>query len=65
MILSNEIIVKRRKYEKDRNHHRRTPTSRIRWQHRFLARYPRTGGTIQETRTRQAVTDKRNKSNKQ
>jgi hypothetical protein len=48
--------------EEDRNHHGQPPPPRLRWQHRLPARYYGAGGTLQETGTRQTVTDKRNKT---
>ena len=59
--LKPSLSYKQKQYEKDRNRHRRTPTSRIRWQHRFLAQYQGTSGTIQETRASEVINN--NKKN--
>lgn len=44
--------------KKDRNHHGRTPSPRLRWQHRLLARHSGTYGTIQTTRTSKNINNK-------
>lgn len=44
--------------EEDRNHHGQPPPSRIRWQHRLLARYPGAGVTVQETGTSEVINNK-------